>query len=314
MKKKNFFKKLHLGVFVLSFFLVPSFSYAQREIFKVGEISFFSSCILDKDNYLIVGDLGRIYKTENGGKKWSRISSSVTSTLYSISQAGKETLLVSGAEGLILKSVDGGKSWQRKSTGTKRSLFSISFYDEFRGIVVGDWGTILYTEDGGETWKDVSWKEDIILYDVCFADRENVWIVGELGTLLQSNNGGKNWKTYPSPVQSTLTSIDFNDRSKGIFVGIDGMIFETQNSGRDWHRLSGFPTVHFYGVAFKDSIALCVGDYSTIFYRDSKNWTKLEVPSYLSTFWLSGVSVKKFNDQVLTLIAGKKGIIILDKK
>ena len=299
---------------IICFILIPSFSFSQRNILKVGEISFFSSCILDEKTYLVVGDLGTIYRTEDGGKKWVKVHSNVNSTLYSISHAGGNILFVSGADGLILKSCDGGKSWKKQNVKLKRSLFSISFFNELKGVAVGDWGTILYTENGGETWQNVSWKEDVILYKASYADRDNVWVVGEIGTILGSSNGGKSWKNYLSPVQSTLTSIDFNNRDKGIVVGIDGVIFETENSGKNWRRLTGFPSVHFYDIAYKDSIAVCVGDYSTILFRDSKNWAKLEVPSYLSTFWLSGVSLRKLRDHTLILAVGKKGIIIMDKK
>jgi len=302
-----------LGMWIISclLLLMPSLSIAQMTISKVGEAALFSSCILDRQTYLAVGDLGKIYRTEDGGKKWSTIPSPVTSPLFCIRNVSKNTLFISGANGVILKSTNGGKSWQKQNTGISKQLFSLSFYGESKGIALGDWGAILYTENGGETWQNVSWKEDIILYGGSYIDENNVWIVGEIGLVLRSANGGKSWTQYPFPVQSTLTAIDFNDKNRGIIVGIDGVVFETQNSGKNWQRVTGLPSNHFFDVAYKENVSACVGDYSVVLERSSTNWIKLDLPTDLSILWLSGVSINKFDRQVLTLAVGKKGIIVV---
>jgi photosystem II stability/assembly factor-like uncharacterized protein len=311
-KRKGIFEVGQLCILV-AFFLVlfmPGLSVSQESFTKIGETSLFSVCILAEQTYLAAGDFGTVYRTEDGGVKWSIVQTGMTSPLFCIRNIDKSTIYVSGGDGLILKSVDGGMSWKAQNSGTKKHLFSIAFSDARKGVAVGDWGTIIYTNDGGENWSAASWKEDKMLYGVCYADSDNVWIAGEMGLLLRSTDGGKTWNQCPLPVQSTLTAIDFADANRGAFVGIDGVVYETTDGGKSWQYVHGLPPNHYYSVRYNGGALVCAGDYATIMQRNSVKWTKWNLPPDLSVLWLNGTSIKAFDKQSVVLVVGKRGIFI----
>jgi photosystem II stability/assembly factor-like uncharacterized protein len=305
--------KIELLTILAAFFsalFMSSLCIGQEVFTKIGETSLFSVCILDEQTYLAVGDFGSVYRTEDGGVKWSIMQTGTTSPLFCIRNVDKSTIYVCGGEGVILKSVDGGKSWKAQNSGTKKQLFSLAFYDERKGIAVGDWGTIVCTSDGGENWSVASLQEDKMLYGVCYADSGNAWIAGEMGLLIRSTDGGKTWNPCPLPVQSTLTAIDFADANRGALVGIDGVVYETTDGGKSWQYVHGLPPNHYYTVRYNGGALVCAGDYATIMQRNSVKWAKWNLPPDLSVLWLNGTSIKTFDKQSVVLVVGKRGIFI----
>ncbi|MBK6824781.1 MAG: hypothetical protein IPG87_18050 [Saprospiraceae bacterium] len=56
-------------------------------------------------------DIGRIYKTVDGGTKWTSLISGVQEPLMDLDFADELTGVVVGFNGTILKTTDGGQSW-----------------------------------------------------------------------------------------------------------------------------------------------------------------------------------------------------------
>lgn len=302
-----------VGVLSLLLQLVlPAFCRSgQVQVSKVGDLSLFDCCILDAHTYLAVGDVGKMYRTEDGGTTWSEMQTPVRTPLFAVHPLDTDRILAAGAAGVLLKSVDRGQRWERTATGTDRHIFNLAFSNALRGVAVGDWGTILYTEDGGESWRVVSLEEDRMLYGVDYADPETVWVVGEAGFAARSEDGGRTWSTLPLPWEITLTAVAYQDAERGLMAGLDGLLVETRDGGRTWTNIEGVPPGAFYNLACAGPYAVVVGDYAAVLERTARGaWRTWDLPPDLSVFWLSGVDLKMSEGNLLAICAGKKGLFL----
>lgn len=283
----------------------------QIHITKVSDLSLFDCCILDVQTYIAVGDVGKIYRTEDGGASWSETPTPTSAPLFVISPLDGARVLAAGAAGVLLKSVDRGRQWEKAATGTDRHIFNMAFCSPLRGVAVGDWGTILYTEDGGETWRPVSLEEDRMLYGASYADSDTVWAVGEAGFAVRSDDGGKTWTSQPLPWEITLTAIAFKDARQGYIAGLDGLLAETSDGGQSWTKIEGISPGAFYNLACAGPYTLAVGDYATVLEKTPNGrWRVWDLPADLSVFWLSGVNLKILEGNPLAICAGKKGVFL----
>src|SRR5215831_15049731 len=110
--------------------------------------SLFSTCFVDAQTGWMVGELGRIYHTTDGGKSWVRQDAATKRALLTISCRDAKTAWIAGKEGLVYHTTNGGDSWVPQKSGSARHVFSIEFPSATRGHGVGDFGTMIHTEDG----------------------------------------------------------------------------------------------------------------------------------------------------------------------
>jgi len=278
---------------------------------RISDLSLFDCCILDAQTYLAVGDVGKIYRTEDGGASWSEIPTPVRTPLFVVFPLDGSRVLAAGAAGVLLKSVDRGRQWEKAATGTERHIFNLAFGSPLRGVAVGDWGTILYTEDGGESWRAVSLEEDRMLYGVAYANSETVWVVGEAGFAARSDDGGRTWTSQTLPWEITLTAVAFKDARQGYMAGLDGLLAETIDGGQSWSRIQGIPPGAFYNLACAGPYTLVVGDYAAVLEKTGvSQWRNWALPPDLSVFWLNGVNLKMLEGNLLAICAGKKGLFL----
>src|SRR5262249_40202837 len=92
----------------------------------------YSAKFIDSDHGWVVGELGRIWATENGGKTWNERQESLT-------PQWKRPL--------------GPNDDPRFADFLLPTFFSVSFRDGKRGAASGLEGWIVQTEDGGKTWQ-----------------------------------------------------------------------------------------------------------------------------------------------------------------
>src|SRR5262249_40592785 len=123
----------------------------------------FSACFTSETDGWVVGELGRIYHTADGGKTFTRAVTDSRRAFLSVACLPNGTVFIGGQKGLALRSTDHGNSWQPIDTGTKRDLLAVDFANDQVGVAVGDFGTMIRTEDGGQTWSKVSLPTDLKL-------------------------------------------------------------------------------------------------------------------------------------------------------
>jgi photosystem II stability/assembly factor-like uncharacterized protein len=192
----------------------------------------YSAKFIDNDHGWVVGEMGRIWATNNGGRSWNEQQQSLTSqwkrplgpnedqrfadfllpTFFSVSFRDGKRGAASGLEGWIVQTDDGGKSWhfahQAEKPGAppdnlvpgapqipaRDPLFSVELFGANQGIATGLVGSVLRLEPNG------AWAHDptvpsipLPLSQARFFDADHGWIVG-YGTILYTEDGGKTWR------------------------------------------------------------------------------------------------------------------------
>jgi photosystem II stability/assembly factor-like uncharacterized protein len=194
----------------------------------------YSTSFTDVDHGWVVGELGRIWATENGGKSWKEQQQGLVPqwkrqpginddknfldfllpTFFSVSFRDQKHGAACGLEGWVIQTNDGGNTWTFAHQGEKPGappdtlvpgaeqipsrdpLFSIDLFGGDQGITTGLTGTVLRLQPNGAWAHDPSVPSvPFTLSQVRFFDAQHGWIVGgPAGTILYTEDGGKTWR------------------------------------------------------------------------------------------------------------------------
>ena len=288
----------------------------------------FSVCYVSDQDGLMVGDLGRLFRTADGGKTWHYQSSPSKRSFVALACPDKSHVWAVGQAGEIIFSNDGGVTWKPQQSGTERQLLDVAFATPQRGIAVGDFGTLIRTEDAGATWTkvplppdmklppdvaDVVEPGDVVLYAATFADAEHGWAVGEFGVILATTDGGSTWHPQTSPIETSLFGVSFADAQRGWAVGIESTLLTTTDGGTSWQKTAvetpkGF-AIALYDVQVRGNYGWAVGNNGYLL--NSKDagatWQLVKVPLQMGSAWLRGITL--FPDG-RGVIVGARGLVL----
>jgi photosystem II stability/assembly factor-like uncharacterized protein len=288
---------------------------------ELGEVrqNLFATCFGTDQEGWMVGELGRIFRTEDGGKTWLRQDAGTKRPFLAMTCLDAKTAWIAGKEGVVYATTDGGDSWTLLETGSNRHIFTIEFVNRERGHAAGDFGTMTHTEDGGKTWTSMRVPEtvvlpdsaldtgvepgDVNLYSLSYGDADHVWAVGEFGIVIVSTDGGRTWQQQHTPVESTLFGVRFADARRGWAVGVDSLILHTQDGGATWSvQKPPISQRSLYDVAVKGDAGWIVGDSGTVFKSTDggASWLPEPLPIQLAARWLRAV----------TLSSGRNGLLV----
>jgi photosystem II stability/assembly factor-like uncharacterized protein len=289
----------------------------------------FSACYsTDRDGW-IVGELGRVFHTTDGGRTFSRSDTATRSAFLAVACLPDGSVVVTGQKGAAMKTTDQGATWQHLDTGVTRDLLSVSFPTAQVGVAVGDFGTLIRTDDGGRTWSrialptdltlpadvaDITEPGDVLLYDVDFPTAEHGWAVGEFGVVLTTADGGKTWEAQKSPVETTLFGVHFSDAEHGWATGIEEVLLHTSDGGQTWRQLAvpsrkGF-VLGIYDVAVQGRVGWAIGDSGLLLRTTDggETWTRVDLPIRLAGNWFRGIAL---SPGASGIIVGSDGEILL---
>lgn len=292
----------------------------------------FSTCFFDEEDGWVVGELGRVLHTTDGGKTFERLDAGTKTAFLSVACLPNGTIVVTGQYGIALRSKDKGVSWDKLETGVERNLLSVSFANDRLGIAVGDYGTIVRTTDGGTTWTkiplptDIPLPEDIaeiiqpgdvLLYDIDLVDDEKGWIVGEFGVILMTTDGGQTWAAQPSSVETTLFGVSFADTENGWAVGLEQVMLHTTDGGQSWSKLpvpgrQGF-VLGIYDVAVDGSYGWAIGDSGLLLQSTDagQTWKRVDLPIQLAANWFRGITMTA---GAVGYIVGSEGLMLATER
>lgn len=201
-----------------------------------------------KEEGWVVGQLGKIFHTTDGGASWEEQQSKTNLLLTAVDFVDHLHGWIVGEQGLILHTADGGRTWERQQSGIPYPLFNVEFVSQESGWVVGHWGTILYTADGGKHWVGRSlWRElqeqefvdPAALHDVI--DPETGEVIAKAGQLLTTeliaeiiHRGIEGVRVREDTV---LNAVFFLDQKHGWIVGERGLVLCTADGGMSWERI-----------------------------------------------------------------------------
>lgn len=270
----------------------------------------FGTCFVNDREGWMVGELGRIFRTTDGGTTWERQDAGTKRPFLAVSCIDARTAWIAGKEGIVFGTTDGGTTWTQANTGSNRHVFALQFANRRRGHGVGDFGRMIHTEDGGATWTTAQVPTttrlpdsvldlgvepgDVNLYGASWGDPDHLWIAGEFGVVLASKDGGQTFMQQHLPVETSLFGVYFADPQNGWGVGIDAVIVRTTDGGATW-TLQQPPVTQrsFYDVAVRDDVGWIVGDSGTILKSTDRGatWTLEPLPIQLAARWIRSISL-----------------------
>lgn len=307
----------------------PAHAALQPVVIRDIRQNLFSACFSSDRDGWVVGELGRVFHTSDGGKSFTRADTGTRSAFLAVACLPDGSVVVSGQKGMMMKSTDQGATWQSLDTGVKRDLLSLSFPTAQVGVAVGDYGTLIRTEDGGQTWthiglpanielpeevSEITEPGDVLLYDVEFPTPERGWAVGEFGVILASEDGGKTWSAQKSPVGTTLFGVHFADGQHGWATGIEEVMLHTTDGGQTWRKVSlperpGF-VLGIYDVSVQGRIGWAIGDSGLLLRTvdGGETWARIDLPIRLAANWFRGIALAPGSSGI---IVGSDGEILL---
>jgi len=315
----------------LTAWVVPALGAASAGKVAPADVrpNLFGACFISDTEGWVIGDLGLILYTTDGGKSFEKRDAGTKRAFLDIACFPDKSLVLVGKAGIVYRSPDGGITWKRETSGTDRNLVSVSFSSKQNGITVGDAGTILRTQDGGVTWQKVAMPAhvplpeeaaetiepgDVLLYDVSFPAADRAWIVGEFGVILASTDGGASWTAEESPVQSTLFGVTFVDAENGWAVGMSSVMLRTRDGGQTWERVKvptqpGF-VLSLYALTVRGQYGWAIGDSGYLLTSNDggNTWNKADIPIELAGSWFRDVALRPDGRG---LIVGAEGLMLI---
>ena len=167
----------------------------------------------DASHGWLVGQVGTLMRTFNGGSDWSRVPLPLEKTehptLWDITFVNADQGWAAGERGCIFHTSDGGATWERQERGVpivrplakgekprrdvlpeletepdRLTVSAIRFADPARGWAVGYYAdvaesVVLRTENGGATWSTDHVQPGELLRSLFVLDRAHAWAAGD---------------------------------------------------------------------------------------------------------------------------------------
>jgi photosystem II stability/assembly factor-like uncharacterized protein len=277
-----------------------------------------------------IANLGKIYKTTNGGISWvEQYSGNFNPSRI---QAINSNVVYAGDDfGSLIKTVNGGNSWQKNIL--LPNPYQFYFINENVGWYKNLWmnPTVFNkTTDGGATWVTLFQSTDqrySDLKDIYFIDNQNGWAVGNY-IALYTADGGLSWNEGNVDLYSyPLYSVCFIDKETGYAAGGTNIILKTTDGGKNWNyqEINSYlyaegpygPWNNFAYILRRIKIlnadnAWCVGEGSVVYRKSVGNEIWSIVPTKLQTPYVLGINLNDIEvvDEDNIWVVGEQGTIL----
>lgn len=251
-----------------NFEIIPDLTWVQQETPVGCETDLWDVHFTDVDTGTVVGDLGTILHTTNGGEMWTSRASGTSEQLRAVCFRDGLRGTAVGETGTILRTIDGGETWTPRASGTTNTLNDVCFADDETGYIVGGAGTVLRTTDGGNTWVEKPSGLSAYFVASAFTDPLSGIAISLGGYIYRTTDGAENWLAVSSPgeyIYRRLYDVEFVDDLTGFAVGITApletmtplnpTIYRTTDGGQTWVYRSFDDRdleIHLRDVSFAD--------------------------------------------------------------
>jgi photosystem II stability/assembly factor-like uncharacterized protein len=173
----------------------------------------------------IVGTVGVVLATYDGGYHWSSLPSPAQTILNDIDFCnGGLTLIASGQGGKVYVSTTGGASWNDVYIGNNGGpipVIHVNIDDNGQNVLaISDLSGMDYSADLGASWHAPAmpaFSSNNIFYNVDNTSTA-IFAVGETGTIYNSVDHGTTWHNVPNNIMASLRDICFKDDNEGIII------------------------------------------------------------------------------------------------
>jgi photosystem II stability/assembly factor-like uncharacterized protein len=294
------------------------------------EGNLFAASVLNDNEMLAAGELGKVYLSNDSGKTWSEVQAPTKFALMDSSFPDERNGWVVGQTGVIIHTTDGGRTWVKQISGAESTLLGIHSLDSMNACVVGADSTVLVTADGGATWKKAAQpgaekpatgqapEQGFNLYGVRMIDTATICVAGYMGRVFLSKDAGQTWSEIKSPLYDAQTQVGRTIFSLGggsgsmIASGLDTAMAFSKDGGLTWNEVNpGISEPEIFGIDIEENTAIAAGSAGAVLVSSDSGmtWTRLETPEKVARAWLADADLKKTASGVKGLIAGQYGIV-----
>jgi photosystem II stability/assembly factor-like uncharacterized protein len=245
----------------------------------------------DASHGIILGD-SILFRTSNGGKKWSYESTGFSSVYPADFGTENRGLIRQG--GSIFYTTDGGKSWnQPDNLPYLMHVFDIAYADNNRAFIsainYGHFFVNAYyyrSDNGGQKFDEIKPFEGRLIYDLFFTRSGAGFAIGDNGAFYTSNNKGETWTKGFIAERFQGNRIFFTDRSNGMVCGYythpsgreNQQIYRTNNGGDTWEKvfedtLWGAPRIQSIFMTDKENAYAIAGGTILETHNGGESWS-----------------------------------------
>lgn len=301
-----------LGLFQLSFLIglkSQTWSHPISQGGNYGKIQYSDIHFVNDQEGWIIGDLGQLFKTTNGGTTWTLQSLNSDIHLKSVFFTSNQNGWVVGEQGALFNTTNGGTSWSKVVIpGVMGTLTSINFFSSTHGWICGHQGVIIATTNGGATWNVQNSGGTGNLHSIHALSQTNVVATGATWDYVVTTDGGNTWTYTEGFAPENHHSIFFSNAVNGVLVGDFGKIQYSDDGGLFWNNAISNPlnTVSFLSVTMFQQKAWAVGASGSIVFSNDggANWIQQTSGTNVTLR-----SVFAVNDQIL-FVLGDEGVIL----
>lgn len=197
---------------------------------KVPRVTYVGVYFVNKDTGWVVGDLGALIKTTDGGESWTISETNTTTPLLKVRSYNGQVVITSGYDGLILRSTDGGESFSEMASGLGAGydLWGLELVNDTLGWACGATG-LIKTTDAGESWQIVDTPGFTgNLWWIDFMNKDYGFIAAD-GNVLRTIDGGDNWEIIQAGDNQPLYCLDIIDSLHIAAAGYGGTSYRGKN-------------------------------------------------------------------------------------
>lgn len=284
------------------------------DIFKASPIerrdNMYGVTHAGEDFIWIVGNIGKIARSRDGGITWEALKSGIANNLQDVAAWDEKRLVAVGNQGLLIVSEDGGDTWVKKDVPLSKvanKLIRVKTQPNGSAWACGILGTALYTDDYGATWTRRIPEEDIAFNDIAFASDAIGVIVCEFGKVKRTEDGGETWTEVLTPVESSLMAVDFNEQGVGVAVGLGGTVLRTVDFGLNWESLDAGTTEHLLNIIHYNGHWVSVGNKGIVATSSDLgiSWQSKQL-SETELLWHTGIT--RLSSSKMIIVGGTQGI------
>jgi photosystem II stability/assembly factor-like uncharacterized protein len=239
----------------------PQVSEVPRSLVEARD-HFYGVAQAQGQSIWIVGNLGKILHSDDGGTRWRAQESGTREVLQSVHAWSAQDAIAGGEQRVLLFTRDGGNTWARGAIPENANVTRIGRVvglADGAAIAAGDYGILLRSTDWGASW-DVTYQGEDVMWNDLAVREDTILAVGEFGSVLRSTDRGVTWEVVGTPADRSLTSAAFLANGEVVAVGLNGLALFSDDGGQTWQQRDVDTPEHLFVIRAVGEHWLSAGD------------------------------------------------------
>lgn len=233
---------------------------------RIPRVTYFGVHFINPDTGWVVGNLGAIIKTIDGGENWTFSETNTTTLLLKVHSFDGLVVIATGYDGIILRSTDGGETFTQVVSGVGSGIdfWGVQMLNDTLGFVCGLSQTLLKTTDAGLSWQPVNTGLNQHYWALDFLDENFGIIACGGGKILKTTDGGDTWTEYQAGDASALYAIDIINNQNIAASGANGKNVYSSDGGISWTQNNRLQHDELNSIKFIDTdTGYTIGTYGS---------------------------------------------------